>query len=112
MAHCLDTQVFLYHDKLLKFKDELLVELAESKVGYLEPTADEISETVAGVKEVGQGAVRHVNAHTCPDFLDMPVKEFEQGHLCVLAALKGFLDCRRIKINLSFQKGIESGIHR
>lgn len=63
MAHCLDAQAFLYHDKLLKFPDELLVELAESKVGYLEPAADEVSETVAGVKVVGQGAVRHID--TC-----------------------------------------------
>ena len=111
MAHCLDAQTFLYHDKLLKFPDELLVELAESEVGYLEPAADEISETVAGVKVVGQGAVRHINAYTCPDFLDMPVKEFEQGHLRVLAALKGFLDCCRIEIGLSFQKGIECGVY-
>ena len=111
MAHCLDAQAFLYHDKLLKFPDELLVELAESKVGYLEPAADEISETVAGVKVVGQGAVRHINAYACPAFPDMPVKEFEQGHPCALAALKGILDCCRIEIGLSFQKGVERGVY-
>ena len=53
MAHCLDTQAFLYHDILLKFPDEQFVELAESQIGYLEPAADEIRETVAGVKVVG-----------------------------------------------------------
>ena len=111
MAHCLDAQTFLYHDKFLKFPDELLVELAESQVGYLEPAADEICETVAGVKVVGQGAVRHIDAHTCPDFLDMPVEEFEQCHPRVLATLKGFLDCRRIKIGLSFQKGVERRVY-
>ena len=111
MAHRLDTQTFLYYDIFLKFPNELLVKLAESEVGYFEPAADEICETVAGIKVVWQGTVRHINAHTCPDFLNMPVEEFEQCHLRVLAALKGFLDCRRIEIGLSFQKGVERGVY-
>ena len=111
MAYCLDTQTFLYHDILLKFSDELLVELAESKVGHLEPATDEVSETVAGIEVIGKCTVRHVNAHTCSDFLDMPVEELEQCHLRILAALKDFLDCCRIEIGLSFQKGVERRIY-
>ena len=111
MAHCLDAQAFLYYHILLKFPDELLVELAESEVGYFEPAADEISETAAGIEVIGKCTVRHVDAHTCPYFLNMPVEELEQCHLRVLAALKGFLDCRRIEIGLSFQKGVERGVY-
>ena len=111
MAHCLDTQTFLYHDIFLKFPDELLVELAEREVGYFEPAADEICETVAGIEIIGKCTVRHVDAYTCPDFFNMPVEELEQCHLRVLAALKGFLDCRRIEIGLSFQKGVKRGVY-
>ncbi len=111
MAHCLDTQTFLYYDIFLKFPDELLVELAESKVGYFEPATDEICETVAGIEVIGKCTVRHVDAYTCPDFFNMPVEELEQCHLRVLAALKDFLDCRRIEIGLSFQKGVERGVY-
>ena len=96
---------------VLKLPDELLVELAESKVRYFEPAADEVSETVVGIEVIGKCTVRHIDAHTCPDFLDMSVEEPEQCHLRVLAALKDFLDCCRIKIGLSFQKGVECRVY-
>lgn len=41
----------------------------------------------------------------------MSVEEFEQGHPRPLAALKGFLDCCRIEIGLSFHKGVECGVY-
>lgn len=39
---------------VLKLPDELLVELAESKVRYFEPAADEVSETVVGIEVIGE----------------------------------------------------------
>ena len=38
------------------------------------------------------------------------IQHFHQGHPGVHAALEGILDCRRIKIGLAFQKGVEGGI--
>ena len=111
VTYRLDTQAFLYHHILLKFPDELLVELAESKVGNFEPAADEISETAAGIEVIGKCTVGHIDTYTCPDFPDMPVEEFEQGHPRLLAALKGFLDRCRIEIGLSFHKGVERGVY-
>ena len=64
VTYRLDTQAFLYHHILLKFPDELLVELAESKVGNFEPAADEISETAAGNRgnwEVYGGTHRYLH---------------------------------------------------
>ena len=53
MAHCLDAQTFLYHDKLLKFPDELLVELPECQVRDLELRLDEFGKRAVG-EEVGR----------------------------------------------------------
>ena len=110
VAYRLDSQSSFNDDILLKFPYEQFVELAEGKVGHLELAFDEISKTATGIKIVRECAVGHVYSHTRPDFLDMPVKEFEQGHLGVHTALKRILDRHSIKLLLTFQQSIKCRI--
>ena len=110
MAYGLNTQALLDYNELLKLPDELLVKLAEGKVGNFEPFTDELTKTLPSIDVVRQCAVGDIYAYTSLDFLDVSVEEGQQGHLRVFASLEHILDCGCIEIDLSLHEGIEGRV--
>lgn len=101
---------FPVKDEILVIMDELFGKLPESKVLCLEPGFNELTHGTAGK------VVRRI-CPFCPVYPDTAlylipegIQHFHQGHPGVHAALEGILDCRRVKIGLAFQKGVEGGI--
>ena len=112
VAHGLNTQAFLDYNELLKLPDELLVKLAKGKVGNLEPVTDELTKTAAGIDIGRWSAMGYIYTDTGFDFLDVSVKEGQQGHLYVLAALEYILDRSRIEIGLTLHERVKGCVHR
>ena len=95
----------------LKLPYELLVQLAEGKVGDLVPLGDELCQPSPGIYVVRQGTGGILRPDERLDFLNMPVEQFQECHAVFHASLEQVPDRRRVKIHPTADERVECGVY-